>query len=66
MLNKEILSVTTVIVLFISFVVLLIAGAVFASVLMIVVAFVCGFVGYAIVEHDSESEPSAENCLSDE
>ena len=62
MLNKEILSVTTAIVLFIAFIVLLIAGALISSIMTIVLAFICGFVGYAVVDHDSEADfSSAEN-----
>ena len=67
MLNKEILSVTTAIVLFIAFVVLLIVGAVFTSILTIIAAFVCGFVGYAIVDHESNADfSSAETNLNGE
>ena len=62
MLNKEVLSVTTAIVLFIAFIVLLIAGALISSIMTIVLAFNCGFVGYAVVDHESEADlSSAEN-----
>ena len=38
------------------FVVLLVLGVVFSSALTIVASFVCGFIGFAIVDHESQVE----------
>lgn len=58
-MNKSILekmAVTTILALFVAFVLLLAFGAIFKSLPMIIVAFVCGFVGYAISQHEVEVE----------
>lgn len=58
-MNKSItekLAVTTILALFVTFVLLLVFGAIFKSLPMIIVAFVCGFVGYAISQNESEVE----------
>lgn len=43
-----------IIIAFIMFFVLLIAGAINSSVLMIISAFIVGFFGYAITEHEAK------------
>ena len=55
-MNAQKFAIATVATLAILFVVLLVLGVVFSSVLTIVAAFVCGFIGYAIVEHESQVE----------
>lgn len=58
-MNKSItekLAVATILALFVTFVLLLVFGAIFKSLPMIIVAFVCGFVGYAISQNESEVE----------
>lgn len=50
------LAIATVAILAILFVMLLILGIVFSSVATIVSAFVCGFIGFAIVDHESQVE----------
>ena len=55
-MNAQKLAIATVAILAILFVVLLVLGVVFSSVLTIVASFVCGFVGFAIVEHESQVE----------
>lgn len=49
-------AIATVATLAILFVILLVLGVVFSSVVTIVASFVCGFVGFAIVEHESQVE----------
>ena len=46
---------------FIGFVALLIVGMVIKSIPFIVTAFILGFVGYAITEHDAEGDTNASN-----
>lgn len=55
-MNAQKFAVATVAILAILFVVLLVLGVVFSSVLTIVLAFVCGFIGFAIVEHEASVE----------
>ena len=55
-MNAQKLAIATVAILTILFVVLLVLGVVFSSVLTIVASFVCGFIGFAIVEHESQVE----------
>ena len=55
-MNAQKLAIATVAILAILFVVLLVLGVVFSSVLTIVASFVCGFVGFAIVEHEAQVE----------
>ena len=50
------LPILTVLVLFIAFVTLLIIGMVTMSIGFIISAFVVGFVGVAIVDHNAEAE----------
>lgn len=52
-LTKEKLAILTVVILFIAFLVLLVLGVIGASLPLIVSSFICGFVGYAITEHES-------------
>ena len=50
--TQEKLAVATILALFVAFVILLVFGAIIKSVPMIVVAFICGFIGYAISQHE--------------
>ena len=60
-MNAQKLAIATVAILAILFVVLLVLGVVFSSVITIVASFVCGFVGFAIVEHESQVEYANSN-----
>ena len=55
-MNAQKFAIATVATLAILFAVLLVLGVVFSSVLTIVASFVCGFIGYAIVEHEASVE----------
>ena len=55
-MNAQKLAVATVAILAILFVVLLVLGVVFSSVLTIVASFICGFIGFAIVDHEAQVE----------
>lgn len=55
-MNAQKFAIATVATLAILFVILLVLGVVFSSVLTIVASFVCGFIGFAIVEHESQVE----------
>ena len=55
-MNAQKFAIATVAILAILFVILLVLGVVFSSVITIVASFVCGFVGFAIVEHESQVE----------
>ena len=50
------LPILTVLILFVAFITLLIIGMVTMSIGFIIGAFVVGFVGFAIVEHNSEAD----------
>ena len=55
-MNAQKFAIATVVILATLFVILLILGVVFSSVLTIAASFVCGFIGYAIVEHEAQVE----------
>lgn len=55
-MNAQKFAVATVATLAALFVILLVLGVVFSSVITIVASFVCGFVGFAIVEHEAQVE----------
>ena len=55
-MNAQKFAIATVATLAILFVVLLVLGVVFSSALTIVASFVCGFIGFAIVDHESQVE----------
>ena len=55
-MNAQKFAIATVAILAILFVVLLVLGVVFSSVSAIVASFMCGFIGFAIVEHESQVE----------
>ena len=55
-MNAQKFAIATVATLAVLFVILLVLGVVFSSVCTIVASFVCGFVGFAIVEHESQVE----------
>ena len=55
-MNAQKFAIATVTILAILFVILLVLGIVFSSVITIVASFVCGFVGFAIVEHEAQVE----------
>lgn len=53
------LPILTVLILFVAFITLLIIGMATMSIGFIVGAFVVGFVGFAIVEHNAEADKAA-------
>lgn len=53
---QEKMAVATILVLFIAFVLLLVFGAIFKSIPMLIIAFICGFVGYAISQHEADAD----------
>ena len=55
-MNAQKFAIATVFTLAILFVILLVLGVVFSSVITIVASFVCGFIGFAIVDHESQVE----------
>ena len=55
-MNAQKFAVATVAILAILFVILLVLGVVFSSVLTIVASFVIGFIGFAIVDHEASVE----------
>ena len=55
-MNAQKFAIATVAILAVLFVILLVLGVVFSSVITIVASFVCGFIGYAIVEHEAQVE----------
>ena len=55
-MNAQNFAIATVAILAVLFVILLVLGVVFSSVITIVASFVCGFIGFAIVEHESQVE----------
>lgn len=55
-MNAQKFAIATVATLAIFFVILLVLGVVFSSVITIVASFVCGFIGFAIVEHEAQVE----------
>ena len=65
-MNAQKFAIATVATLAILFVILLVLGVVFSSVLTIVSAFVCGFVGFAIVEHEASVEYENSNNSNNE
>ena len=65
-MNAQKFAVATVAILAILFVILLVLGVVFSSVLTIVASFVCGFIGFAIVDHESQVEYENSNNSNNE
>ena len=55
-MNAQKFAIATVATLAILFVILLVLGVMFSSVLTIVSAFICGFIGFAIVDHEAGVE----------
>ena len=55
-MNAQKFAIATIVTLAFLFVMLLILGIVFSSVLTIVTAFICGFIGFAILDHESQVE----------
>ena len=55
-MNAQKFAIATVATLAILFVILLVLGVVFSSVITIVASFVFGFIGFAIVDHESQVE----------
>ena len=55
-MNAQKFAIATVATLAILFVILLVLGVVFSSVITIVASFVCGFIGFAIVDHEASVE----------
>ncbi len=55
-MNAQKFAIATVATLAVLFVILLVLGVVFSSAITIVASFVCGFIGFAIVEHESQVE----------
>lgn len=54
-------AIATIVTLAFLFVILLVLGVVFSSVPIIVAAFVCGFIGFAISDHESQVDYKAVN-----
>lgn len=54
-----VLPILTVLILFVAFITLLIIGMVTMSIGFIIGAFVVGFVGFAIVEHNAEADKAS-------
>ena len=65
-MNAQKFAVATVVTLAILFVILLVLGVVFSSVLTIVASFVCGFIGFAIVDHEAGVEYDNSNNFNNE
>ena len=65
-MNTQNFAFATVAILAILFVILLVLGVVFSSVLTIVASFVCGFVGFAIVDHEASVEYENSNNSNNE
>ena len=59
------LPILTVLVLFVAFITLLIIGMATMSIGFIIGAFVVGFVGVAIVEHNAEADKTSQTNQSD-
>ena len=55
-MNAQKFAIATIVTLAFLFVMLLILGIVFSSVLTISAAFICGFIGYAILDYESQVE----------
>ena len=55
-MNAQKFAIATVAILAILFVILLVLGVVFSSVITIAASFVCGFIGFAIIEHEAQVE----------
>lgn len=52
--TKELAATITILLCFVLFLILLITGAIIMSIPMIISAFICGFIGYAILEHETQ------------
>lgn len=65
-MNAQKFAIATVAILAILFVILLVLGVVFSSVITIVASFVCGFIGFAIVEHEAQVEYENSNNSNNE
>lgn len=52
--TKEIASSITILICFVLFLILLITGYIMMSIPMIIAAFILGFIGYAILEHEAQ------------
>ena len=55
-MNAQKFAIATVAILAVLFVILLVLGVVFSSVITIVASFICGFIGFAIVDHEAQVE----------
>ena len=55
-MNAQKFATATIVTLAFLFVMLLILGVVFSNILTIVFAFICGFIGFAILDHESQVE----------
>ena len=55
-MNAQKFASATVAILAVLFVILLVLGVVFSSVITIVASFICGFIGFAIVDHEAQVE----------
>ena len=60
-MNAQKFAIATIVTLAFLFVMLLILGIIFSSVLTIAAAFICGFIGYAILDHESQVEYETTN-----
>lgn len=60
-MNTQKFAIATIITLAFLFVILLILGVALSSVPIIIAAFVCGFIGFAISDHESQVDYKAVN-----
>ena len=63
MINVQLAANVTIILCFVLFLALLVIGAVVMSIPMIVTAFVLGFVGYAILEHETTNDSRQDKAM---
>lgn len=52
--TKELAATISILICFVLFLTLLIIGAIMMSIPMIISAFICGFIGYVILEHETQ------------
>lgn len=63
MINVQLAANVTILICFVLFLALLVIGAVVMSVAMIIAAFVLGFVGYAILDHETSNDSRQDKAI---
>ena len=63
MINVQLAANVTITLCFILFLTLLVSGAFVMSVTMIITSFVIGFIGYAILEHESTNDSKQDKVI---